>query len=227
MMRMSRIVTCLFALTVALPAAIDAQTLHASLRGQVRDTSGAICRNAQLKAVNEETGETRSTASGPDGAFTLSVLSPGTYRLEAELAGFRKYIGKGIQLQVGQEVRLDIELAPGGPPDVIIVTVRQDMVRPEAADRAAVIDKRRILDLPLDGRNFLQLSLLLPGTTRAAQGSPGSVRGEFAIHANGAREDSNNFVLDGVFNNDPKLNSFADQSAGGCHPRVRNSDQHL
>ena len=192
-----------------LPADADAQTLHASLRGQVVDISGARCPNAQVAAVNEETGETRRTASGPDGTFRITVLSPGSYRIEAELSGFRRYVGKGVRLQVGQELRIQIELTPGGPADEIVVTVRQDMVRPDATDRAAVIDTRRILDLPLDGRNFLQLSLLLPGIAPAAQGSPGTVRGELAVNANGAREDANNFILDGVFNNDPKLNSSA------------------
>jgi hypothetical protein len=208
-MKTSRIVSILLLFTIVLPAAAAAQTLHAALRGQVIDTSGARCPNAQLRAVNEETGEMRRTASGPDGTFTIPVLSPGSYRIEAELAGFRKFVGKGIRLQVGQELRINLELTPGGPADEVVVTVRQDMLQTGATDRAAVIDSRQILDLPLDGRNFLQLSLLIPGTAPAAQGSPGSVRGEFSINANGAREDSNNFILDGVFNNDPKLNTFA------------------
>ncbi len=100
-------------------------------------------------------------------------------------------------------------LKPGGPADEITVTVDQDLVKPYAMEVGAVIDNRQIVNFPLDGRNFLQLSLLLPGTAPAAQGSPGSVRGEFTVNVNGAREDSNNFILDGVFNNDPKLNTFA------------------
>jgi hypothetical protein len=187
----------------------DAQTLYASLRGRVVDISGARCPNAAVTAVNEDSGETRRVASGSDGTYTFSALPPGVYRMEAELAGFRKFVGRGIRIQVGQEARINIELTPGGPSDQIVVTVNQDMIRSGTMDRAAVIDTRQILDLPLDGRNFLELSLLLPGTAAAAQGSPGSIRGEFTVHANGAREDSNNFVLDGVFNNDPKLNTFA------------------
>ena len=187
----------------------NAQTLYASLRGRVVDTSGALCPKAAVAAVNEDTGETRRTITGPDGTFTLSSLPPGSYHIEAELSGFRKFVGRGIRTQVGQEARINIELTPGGPTDQVLVTVTQDMIRPGAMDRASVIDNRQILDLPLDGRNFLELSLLLPGTAAAAQGSPGSIRGEFTVHANGAREDSNNFVLDGVFNNDPKLNTFA------------------
>ncbi|MBZ5496295.1 MAG: carboxypeptidase-like regulatory domain-containing protein [Acidobacteriia bacterium] len=191
------------------PAVGYSQTLHATIRGQVADTSGSSCPKVQITAINEETGETRQTVSGPDGEFTFAVLTPGSYRLEAQMAGFRKYVGRGIRLQVGQDLRVNVLLEPGGPAEEIIVTVRQDLVKTDAMDVGVVIANRQIVNLPLDGRNFLQLSLLLPGTAPAAQGSPGSVRGEFAVNANGAREDSNNFILDGVFNNDPKLNTVA------------------
>ena len=72
------------------PAVGLPQTLHATIRGQVADISGSYCPNAQVAVINEETGETRQTISGADGAFTLPVLPPGSYRLEAELAGFQK-----------------------------------------------------------------------------------------------------------------------------------------
>jgi hypothetical protein len=93
----------------------DAQTLYASLRGRVVDISGARCPNAAVTAFNEDTGETRHVSSRPDGTYTFSALPPGVYRIEAELAGFRKFVGRGIRIQVGQEGRINIELTPGGP----------------------------------------------------------------------------------------------------------------
>jgi hypothetical protein len=165
--------------------------------------------DVRITAVNEETGETRHTLSGRDGEFTLPVLSPGSYRLEAELPGFRRYVGRGIVLQIGQNLRMNVPLEPGGPAAEIIVTARRGLVRSDAMKMGTVIENRQIVSLPLDGRNFLELSLLLPGTAPAAQGSPGSVRGEFTVNVSGAREDSNNYILDGAFNNDPKLNTFA------------------
>ena len=81
-------------------------------------------------------------------------------------------------------------------------------MKKESASLGTVIENRQITGLPLDGRNFYELSLLVPGAVPPAQGSAGSVRGDFAFSVNGAREDANNFLLDGVYNVDPKLNTF-------------------
>ena len=88
-----------------------------------------------------------------------------------------------------------------------VVAPRTPLKRDSVA-LGTVIENRQIRGLPLDGRNFLELSLLAPGTAPAAPGSAGSVRGDFAFNVNGAREDSNNFLLDGVYNVDPKLNTL-------------------
>jgi hypothetical protein len=189
--------------------ASHAQTLQATVRGRVEDISGSPLPNVLLRAISEETKITHQAYSDADGEYTISMLRPGSYRIEAELSGFSKHIEPGIQLSVDQNLRLNILLRPGGPTDEIVVTTRQDLIEPDTTHEGLVIDNRQIVSFPLDGRNFLQLSLLVPGTAPAAQGSPGSVRGEFAVNVSGAREDSNNFILDGAFNNDPKLNSVA------------------
>ncbi len=187
-----------------------AQTIDAAIRGELVEISGGVIPNILIKAINEETQEKRQTASDFEGRFTLSTLPPGRYRLEVEAPGFCRYVAAGIRLQIGQTLRLRIPLEPGGPAEEqVVVIAEKNMVEPEATKLGAVIENHQIVNLPLDGRNFLQLSLLLPGVVPAAQGSPGSVRGNFAVNVNGAREDSNNFVLDGAFNNDPKMNSFA------------------
>jgi hypothetical protein len=182
---------------------------QAALRGRVSSVSGSPCANVRVSAVNEETGENRNAFTDSDGEFTIPVLSPGLYRVEAEVPGTVRYVSKPARLEVGQTVRWDILLPPGGPSERVLVTAAGNVLNPDAVGLSAVIENRQIVNIPLDGRNFLELSLLLPGMAPAAQGSPGSVRGEFTVNANGAREDSNNFILDGVFNNDPKLNTFA------------------
>ncbi|MDT7542218.1 MAG: hypothetical protein QOE33_2122 [Acidobacteriota bacterium] len=82
-------------------------------------------------------------------------------------------------------------------------------INQESASLGAVISEHDVKQLPLDGRNFLELALLVPGAAPSAAGSAGSVRGDFAFNVNGAREDANNFLLDGVYNVDPKLNTFS------------------
>ena len=89
----------------------------------------------------------------------------------------------------------------------MIVSPQSDLKK-DSASIGTVIENRQVVGLPLDGRNFYELTLLVPGAAPAAQGSAGSVRGDFAFSVNGAREDANNFLLDGVYNVDPKLNTF-------------------
>ncbi|HTY62641.1 MAG TPA: TonB-dependent receptor [Acidobacteriota bacterium] len=185
------------------------QMPQAIIRGQVADRSGSPIPAANVRAINEETGAAIEDLSGPGGEYVFSTLKPGSYRVEAEHSGFQKYIETEIRLTVGQKLRLDIHMNPGAPAEEMVVTEQQNLVEPDTTSIGTVIENHQITRFPLDGRNFLQLSLLVPGAAPAAQGSPGTVRGDFAVNIGGAREDSNNFTLDGAFNNDPKLNGVS------------------
>lgn len=187
----------------------SSQTPQATIRGQLEDSSGSPIPGAIVRAVNEETNAVLEISSGAGGEYAFPTLKPGSYRIEAEQTGFRKNVERGIQLSVGQSLRLNIQLNPGIPAEEMVVIAQQNLVEPDKTHSGMVIENHQITSFPLDGRNFLQLSLLVPGTVPAAQGSPGTVRGDFAINSSGSREDSNNFVLDGVFNNDPKLNGVS------------------
>ena len=187
---------------------VEAQTHRGTIRGTVTDASQAVIPAASLKLVNEETGEIRLGVSGAEGEFTLSALPPATYRLEVSVPYFATF-SQRIVLRVNQELRRDVtlEAAPlSVPPEYIYSPV--DELKKDSASLGTVIENRQVEGLPLDGRNFFELSLLVPGAAPAAPGSAGSVRGDFSFSVNGAREDSNNFLLDGVYNVDPKLNTF-------------------
>ena len=196
-------------LLLLLASSTAAQTYRASLRGTISDPNRAVIPKAQLKLINEETGETRTTVSDVDGSYFFSSLSPGSYRLEVTAPGFQTYLQARLLLQVNQQSRLDVSLKVGGIADSFMIVEPADDLNKESAALGTVIDNRQVAGLPLDGRNFYELNLLVPGAVPAAQGSAGSVRGDFAFSVNGAREDSNNFLLDGVYNVDPKLNTFA------------------
>jgi hypothetical protein len=190
-----------------LQVSVNAQNHRGSIRGTVADGSRARVGGAPIKVIAEETGDVRNATSSAEGEYIVSLLPPGLYRVEVEFAGHKKYVHR-VLVEVNQELRLDIGLQIGSLNEEMVIVAPRVSLKRDSVALSTVIENRQISGLPLDGRNFLELSLLAPGTVPAAQGSAGSVRGDFSFNVNGAREDSNNFLLDGVYNVDPKLNTF-------------------
>ncbi|MGH9843326.1 MAG: TonB-dependent receptor domain-containing protein, partial [Blastocatellia bacterium] len=199
----------LFLALACLSSVTVAQNYRGAIRGRIADQNAAAIAGAELKLIEQGTNETRSTRSDAHGEYAFILLRPGSYRIEVEQSGFGKYAGL-FTLQVNQEARLNVTLGVGEvrvDEDLVVAPV--SMLRQESAAIGTVIDNRQVTGLPLDGRNFVELSLLVPGAAPSAQGSAGTARGEFAFNINGQREDSNNILLDGVYNIDPKLNSIS------------------
>jgi hypothetical protein len=186
-------------------ASAHAQTVAGAVRGTIADPAGAPVQGARVTLTSRETGAQQSAVSGERGEFTIASVPPGEYGLEAECQGFRKS-ARTLTLAAGDQLRVAIALDIGGVPEGIVEPDMQPVMAVDAPAMGGTIDLQQIQGLPLDGRNFYQLSLLLPGVLPAAEGSAGSVRGAFSISVNGAREDANNFLLDGAYNGDPKLN---------------------
>src|ERR1041385_1192461 len=185
---------------------VNGQTYRGTLRGTIYDPNGAVVPQTEIKLTNSETAETRSIRSGSEGEYSFSALRPGSYELIATASGFRVF-KRTIELAVNQELRFDVDLGIGLDGDGVEIKEPADLQR-DSSSLSTIIDRSQIRGLPLDGRNFFELTLLVPGAVPAAPGSAGSVRGDFAFSVNGAREDANNFLLDGVYNVDPKLNTF-------------------
>ena len=184
------------------------QTHLGSIRGSILDPTGASIANATYHLVSQETGTSRSGASTRDGIYEITQLQPGSYHLEVKIAGYKLSVIR-VTLAVNQRLRLDVQLELGTLSEQVIVTAPPLALDQISTGLGIVLENRRIQMLPLDGRNFLELTLLAPGTGPAAPGSAGSVRGDFTFTAGGGRDDANSFLLDGAYNVDSKLNTPA------------------
>jgi hypothetical protein len=184
-----------------------AQSVRGSVGGTVTDASQKPLTGATITLTDDATSRARTAESDERGDFLVTGVPPGSYQLAVEKAGYRKYV-LPLTLALNQELRADVPLLAGNRTEAIVVTATRSMLKTDSAALGAVIENRSITGLPLDGRNFYELALLVPGAAPAAPGSAGSARGDIALNINGAREDSNNFLLDGMYNGDPKLNTF-------------------
>ena len=184
------------------------QTHLGAIRGSVLDPSGAAVSGANYRLVSEDTTVRRTGSSGSDGSYVVTQLEPGSYRLEVEVPGYRLSVSEAT-LAVDQRLRLDVRLELGTLSEQVVVTAPVPALDRISTGLATVLDGRQVQNLPLDGRNFLELTLLAPGTTPAAPGSAGSVRGDFTFSAGGGRDDANSYLLDGAYNVDSKLNTPA------------------
>ena len=195
---------CLFAAVGS--TAVFAQTHLGSIRGMVIDPTGAAVPEAPFRLIHEATNVSRSGTSAPDGTFSVSQLQPGPYRLEVEVPNYKTAVHRAT-LAVDQRLRVDVQLELGAITEQVVVVAPDPALDRVSAGLGTVVDNDYIQELPLDGRNFLELTLLVPGAAPAAQGSAGSVRGDFTFAVNGGRDDANSFLLDGAYNVDQKLNT--------------------
>lgn len=190
-----------------LAASAAAQTHRGLVRGRVTDSAGHPVPGAQVTATNQATSDRRLAVTDADGVFTVAELPAGPYRLVVEAGGHKMHVEE-LVLEVNQTRRADVRLQLGELTERVEVLAPRAHVRRDTAI-GTVVDNARLADLPLDGRNVLELALLAAGTAPAAEGSASSVRGDFAFSVSGAREDFNGFLLDGVDNVDPKLNTVS------------------
>jgi hypothetical protein len=193
-------------LIAILADAAIAQTHRGVIRGRVTDSSGNVVEGAQVTTTHEGTNAQRVVTTGREGTFALPELPPGPYRIVVEAGSHKMHI-ELLTLEVNQDRRVDIRLQLGALTERVEVVAPRIGLRRDSPSLGTVVENRQILSMPLDGRNVLELTLLAPGASTAAQGSAGSVRGDFAFSVNGGREDANSFLLDGADNVDPKLNT--------------------
>lgn len=187
-------------LMVASLMPVWAQSAAGGFVGIIRDSSGAAVSDAAVEVRNVETNLARQTRTGDQGGFVIANLPPGNYEVTVGKTGFQKLRESGIELQVNQTARLELQLKVGTISEVIEVNARAPQINTENGTRGDVIAAEELQEMPLNGRNFQDLAFLVPGVARNAEGDIG---GPFAI--NGARSDNTNFYLDGFNNRDPRF----------------------
>src|SRR5215510_1673036 len=196
---LTRILSCALACT----ALITAQDTRGMLLGRVTDSSGAAVPNVEVRATNEATGTTATGRSNETGSYVIPYLLPGTYRIEAELRGFKTFSRSGIQVRVGDSVGLDIALQPGDVAERVDVRTEAPLLEINSASVGQVVDQRRMTELPVVGGNPFQLVQLAPGvvnTTDLRIRNTSAPNATSQIATDGNATYANEFSIDGVPN---------------------------
>lgn len=177
------------------------QTITATMTGTITDPTGAVVPSAKVVATNTATNLTYETQSNDAGLFNLVFLPAGPYSVTVELRGFKKASVGNLQLQVNQIVRVDVRLEIGEATQTVEVTGAAPILQTESTQTGDSITAGKLTSLPTKGRNFVSLTLLVPG---AVSPNPESMNSRFGArpYVNGNREQTNNFMLDGVDVND-------------------------
>lgn len=188
------------------------------MTGTVRDPSGAVVPKATVTVTNIQTNISVKTETDEAGFYTLPSLRPGEYSVTAESAGFSKVVRTGVTLQVAQVARIDVALQSGAVTETVEVVGATSLLDTETSSRGLVIDQKKIVELPLNGRDYNQLALLspgvLPGTPRLS-----SVNFKGVLNVNGNRTFNNVFLLDGV-DNISYSNSFRGENVQLVQPSI-------
>jgi hypothetical protein len=201
------------ALLVALLATVStaaAQTATGQITGTVRDASGAAMAGVKVVVTNQQTGLTRQTTSADKGDYVIPLLPAGMYVVTGEQTGFKTAVLSDVSLTVDQIQRVDIEMAAGSITETVEVQATTQMLDTASASVGHTITERQVTDLPLNGRNFLQLLFLGAGAVETG-GEQGAMRQGVgnAISIMGARPTSNNFMIDGTANIDTAIGTPA------------------
>ncbi|MBC7796955.1 MAG: carboxypeptidase regulatory-like domain-containing protein, partial [Pyrinomonadaceae bacterium] len=202
-----------FLMIIVLTMASFAQTETARLQGNITDASGAVLSGANITITDLGTNRVITAQSDENGSYSVLALQPGRYRIEVQQANF-KTTQQEITLQVSQNADLNIALEAGDVSAIVQVTDDIPLVESNSSAIGEVIDGREAIELPLNGRNVLELARLTPGVTQGNVGGQGSGvggqaetyrggnTGGAALSINGQRTQANNFLLDGVDNNE-------------------------
>jgi hypothetical protein len=201
----------LLLLSVGLFVGVHAQSSTAgNITGTVRDQQGAAVANVEVTIVDEKTGASRTAKTNDDGFFSAPGLAAGVYTVSAAPTGFKKTVASGVQLHVSENLTVNLDLQVGQVTEIVTVTSEAAPVELRSGEVSSLISEKQVTELPLNGRNYAQLALMVPGVspvTQAGAGGAFATRGTglnsgVDMSVNGNQSNSNLWTVDGVNNMD-------------------------
>lgn len=193
----------IFSILVFLAVPAFSQNITGTIAGTVRDETAAVMPGVKITVHNTATGLERSALTGDNGSFRIPALPFGPYGLKAEKQGFQTAVVNDITLAVDQVLGVDVVMKVGTQVQVVTVTGAVEVVNAQTSNLGGVVEHRQVVDLPLNGRDFTQLARLQAGVASSGGGGgqQGGEGGVANFSSNGQRSDSNNFMVDGIDNN--------------------------
>ena len=192
----------------ALSMSMMAQTTNSTLVGDIKDAQGGAIVGAKIVVTNVATGVSREVTASEQGAYQVFPLNPGTYDVTASAAGFKTKIQKSVTVDLASIVKIDFPLDVGEVTDRVEVTASAAVLQTQDASIGGTITSTEVSRLPVNGRNYTRLIMLMPGTSdQGGSQSNGTFSGTQLVSVNGQRRQDNNFTMDGVDNNFMMMNS--------------------
>ncbi len=188
------------------------QTDTGSIAGRVMDPSGAGIPNATVSVRNAATTFQRTALTDSQGFYQINLMPPGLYQVSADAPGFSRFVDHEVPIQVAQPTQLNIPLRVGSISDSVDVTASASLLNTENAVQGGTITQEKITSLPLNGRQFIDLALLAPGTNaggRNVQQNTVRLNQTGGISSSGGRTNNNLFLFDGAINTDPDYNALS------------------
>jgi hypothetical protein len=187
---------------------MSAQVTAGDVLGTVFDASGAVLAGARITVENPDTGLSRTAVSDSAGNYLVTLLPAGRYSIKSEIAGFRAFNVTGIDLAAGDRLRQDLHMEVGQVEQSIDVAAQAAALQSDSSAVATLLNNRTVEDTPLNGRNFIRLAQLAVGATEGVQNGlssgnrPDDRRRTSSVAVNGQRDYANNYLVDGVDNNE-------------------------
>ena len=194
----------ILALVLAMAVSVSAQEITGSINGIVTDSSGGVLPGVQVTVTNIGTNVAKTVTTGPSGAYVVPFLFFGTYRVSAELSGFKTARAENVRLSTSEQVRVDLTLSVGNMTESVEVTATEVLLKTEEVSISTTVDQEMIVNLPLVGRQIIAATLLTPGAyfvnnNSKAQRDSGFVRRNgVSLSVNGLTDLSNKFYYDGI-----------------------------